>query len=72
MRLTAEWKEQREKIGDLEDKTVEITRSEQQRGNRQKNEQRFRDLWHNSKRCNIHFIRVQEGKKKEGGSEKST
>lgn len=35
-----------------------------------KNEQRFKDLWHCNKRCNSHFIRVQEGKKKEGGAEK--
>lgn len=36
----------------------------------QKNKQTFKDLWHCNKRCNIHFIKVQEGKKKEGGAEK--
>ena len=61
--------EAEERIGDLEDKIVEITTAEQNKDKRMKRtEDSLRDLWDNIKRTNIRIIGVpgEEEKKKKG------
>ena len=54
-------------ISDLEDKIVEITTSEQNKGKRMKTiEDSLRDLWDNIKRTNIQIIEVQKKRKRRG------
>ena len=63
--------EAEEQISDLEDKTVEITTTGQ---NKEKNMKRIedslRDLWDNIKRTNIRILGVAEEEEKKKGSEK--
>ena len=55
-----------EQISDLEDRIVEITVEEQNKGKRMKKiEDSFRDLWDNIKCTNILVIGSQRNKKKE-------
>lgn len=58
-------------MNELEDKTLEITQSEQKRENilKNKNEQIIRDLWDYFRRSNICTIRV-PGEKKDDMVEK--
>ena len=59
--------EAEEQISDLEDKIVEITTTEQNKGKRMKRfEDNIRDLWDNIKCTNILIIGVQEEEKKKG------
>lgn len=54
-----------ERISELEDRTLEITHSGQQRGNRlEKSEQTLRDLWKYNERSNICIIRVPKREEK--------
>ena len=64
--------EAEEQISDLEDRMVEITAMEQNKGKRMKrNKDCLRDLWDNVKCTNICIIRVPEGgEEKEKGPEK--
>ena len=57
--------EAEEWINDLEDRTVEITATEQnmEKKNEKKNEDSLRDLWDNIKSTNIHIIWVPEEKR---------
>lgn len=56
-----------EKMSELEDRTIEITESEQQERNRLKrNEQSLRGLWDYNRGSGICVIRSLEGEKKEG------
>ena len=60
-----------ERISDLEDKTVEITTTEQNKEKRMKIiEDSLRDLWDNIKCTNIRIIRVPEEEEKKKMSEK--
>ena len=54
----AEWRGQRKKINELEDRTIEIIQSEQQREKRleKNNEQNLGDMWNYNKRSNIYVI----------------
>ena len=57
--------EAEERISDLEDKTVEITTTEQNKEIRMKRiEDSLRDLWDNIKRTNIRIIEVPEEEEK--------
>ena len=64
--------EAEEQISDLEDKTVEITATEQNKEKRMKRiEDSLRDLWDNIKHTNIQIIGVpEEEEKKKRGTEK--
>ena len=63
--------EAEEWISDLEDKIVEITTTEQNKGKRMKIiEDSLRDLWYNIKRTNIQIIGVPEEEEKRKGTEK--
>ena len=54
-------------ISDLEDKIVEITTAEQNKGKRMKRiEDSLRDFWDNNKCTNIRIIWVPEEEKKKG------
>ena len=56
-----------EQISDLEDRMVEITATEQNKGKRMKtSEDSLRDLWDNIKRTNISIIGVPEGEREKG------
>ena len=57
--------EAEEQINDLEDRTVEITATEQniEKKKNFKKEENLRDLWDNIKHTNIHIIRVPEEKR---------
>ena len=58
--------EAEERVSDLEDRMVEITATEQNKGKRMKrNEDSLRDLWDNIKHTNIHIIGVPEGEERE-------
>ena len=55
-----------EHISNLENRIMEITQSEQQKGKQIfKNENSLRDLWDNIKHNNIHIIGVPEGEERE-------
>ena len=55
----------------MEDRLVEITDVDQERGKRLKrNEDILRELWGNFKCTNIHIIGMPEGEKREKGPEK--
>lgn len=56
-RFKSTMEETEERIRKLQDRTIEITQSKQQRKNRQK-EQKFKDPWDYNKRSNIRVIRV--------------
>ena len=59
--------EAEEWISDLEDRMVEFTGTEQNKGKRMKrNEDNLRDLWGNNKHNNIHILGVPEEEKKKG------
>ena len=59
--------EAEKRISDLEDKMVEITTTEQNKGKRMKRiEDGLRDVCNNIKRTNIWIIRVPEEEKKKG------
>ena len=63
--------EAEEQISDLEDKTVEITATEQNKEKRKKRiEDRHRDLWDNIKHTNIRIIGVPEEEEREKGPKK--
>ena len=63
--------EAEEWISDLEDRMVEFTAAEQNKGKRKKrNEDSLRDLWDNIKCNNIRIIGVPEGEEREKGPEK--
>ena len=63
--------EAEERISDLEDRMVEFTAVEQNKGKIMKrNEGSLRDLWDNIKCNNIHMIGVPEGEEREKGPEK--
>ena len=63
--------EAEERISDLEDRMVEFTAVEQNKGKRMKrNEDSLRDLWDNIKRNNIRIIGVPEGEEREKGLKK--
>ena len=65
MRQRNEWK------SELEDKMVEMTVMEQNKEKRmQRNENRIRDLWDNTKHINIWIIGIPKEEKKEKGYEK--
>lgn len=55
---------------DIEDSSVEIIQSEQQREIERKINS-VRCLWDNSKKSNIYITRVPEGQEKESSAEKS-
>lgn len=55
---------------DIEDSSVEIIQSEQQREIERKINS-VRCLWDNSKKSNIYITRVPEGQEKENSAEKS-
>ena len=58
-------------ISELEDKLVEITSEEQNKGKRMKRtEDSLRDLWDNIQHTNIQIIGVPEGEEKKKGYEK--
>ena len=58
--------EAEERISDLEDKTVEITTTEQNKEKRMKRiEDSLRDLWDNTEHTNIRIIGVLEEEEKE-------
>ena len=62
--------EAEEWISDLEDKIVEITTAEQNKGKRMKRiEDSLRDLWDNIKHTNIRIIGVPEQEEKKKGTE---
>ena len=53
-------------ISDLEDRMVEFTAVEQNKGKRMKrNEDSLRDLWDNIKHNNIHILGIPEGEERE-------
>ena len=57
-----------ERIRELDDRTIEMIQSEQQKENwLEKNEQSLRDLWDCNKRSGIHAIRVPEREDKVWG-----
>ena len=59
--------EAEERISDLEDKIVEITTAEQNKGKRMKRiEDSLRDLWDNIKCTNIRIVGIPEEEKKKG------
>ena len=63
--------EAEERISDLEDKIVEITTAEQNKGKRMKRiEVSLRDLWDNIKHTNIRIIGVPEEEEKKKGCKK--
>ena len=63
--------EAEERISDLEDRMVEFTAVEQNKGKRMKrNEDSLRDLWDNIKHNNIRIMGVPEGEEREKGLEK--
>ena len=63
--------EAEERISDLEDRRVEFTAVEHNKGKRMKrNEDSLRDLWGNIKHNNICIIGVPEGEEREKGHEK--
>ena len=63
--------EEEEWISDLEDKIVEITTTEFNKGKRRKRiEDSLRDLWDNSKCANIRIIGVPGEEEKKKGTEK--
>ena len=62
--------EAEEWISDLEDKIMEITTTEQNKGKRMKRIESLRDLWDNIKRSNIRTIGVPEEEEKKKGTEK--
>ena len=52
-----------ERIGQLEDKTIEIIEFEEQKENRlKKSEQNLKELYDTIKQSNIHIMRAPEGK----------
>lgn len=57
--------ETKERISEFEERTIEISQSEQQRENRVggKNEQMFRNVWNHNKSSNICVIGVPEEKR---------
>ena len=59
----------RDRISELETRSIDFTQSEQQQGKKEtgeKNEQSLKDLWDNSKSFNTHIIGIlEEGE--EGG-----
>ena len=62
--------EAEERISDLEDKIVEITTSEQNKGKRRKRiEDSLKNLWENIKHTKIQIIRVPEEEEKKQGTE---
>lgn len=68
MCLIAEWWEE-ERISEPDERTIDITQSEQQRENRLKNNDKEREPqgpWDDNERPDIHFIGVLEGEEKEG------
>ena len=55
-------------ISELEDRTVEITATKQNKNKRMKrNEDNLRDFWKNMKCTNIHVTVFHKGKEREGG-----
>ena len=59
--------EAEERISQLEDRLVEITATQQNKGKRMKrDEDKLRDLWDKIKCTNIHIIGVAEGEKRKG------
>ena len=63
--------EAEKRISDLEDKTVEVTTTEQNKESRMKRiEDSLRDLWDNIKHTNIRIIGVPEEEEKKKGTEK--
>lgn len=59
----------RDRISELETRSIEFTQSEQQQGKketREKNEQSLKDLWDNSKSFNTYIIGIPE-EGEEGG-----
>ena len=63
--------EAEERISDLEDKIVEITTAEQNKGKRiTRTEDSLRDLWEDIKCINIRSIGVPEEEEKKKGTEK--
>ena len=63
--------ETEERIGELEDRMVEITAEEQNKEKRMKRiEDNLRDLWDNTKCTSIQIIAVPEEEEKKKGSEK--
>ena len=63
--------EAEERIGELEDKMVEITSEEQKKVKRmERTEDSLRDLWENIKCTNIQIIGVPEEEEKEKGYKK--
>ena len=57
-----------ERISEMEDRMMEITATEKNKGKRmkkKKTEESLRDLWDNIKFTNIHIIRVPEGEERE-------
>ena len=69
--ITSRITEAEEWISDLEDRTVEFTAVEQNKGKRMKrNEDSLRDLWDSIKCINICIIGVPEGEEREKGTKK--
>ena len=63
--------EAEEWISDLEDKIVEITTAEQNKGKKMKRiEDSLRDIWDNNKRTNIQIIGVPEEEERKKGLSK--
>ena len=63
--------EAEERISDVEDRMVEFTATEQNKGKRMKrNEDSLRDLWDNIKYTNLHIRGVPEGQERQKGPEK--
>lgn len=67
--LTSRMEETKERISELENRTIDITESERQGENRPKKWQSHRDEWDYGKRSNICVIRASEGDEKERRAE---
>lgn len=66
----AKWRGQKKNLSDLEDKTIEMSQTEQQRDHRlKKNGSILKNLWNYNKRSNVHVIGTL-GQEKEDGAKK--
>lgn len=67
--LTSRMEEAKERISELENRTIDITESEEQGENRLKKGQSHRDMRDYDKRSNISVVSISEGDEKEGRTE---
>lgn len=65
MGLIGEWRRQKKNISDLEDKTIEITQTEKQRGHRLKeNKPILKDLWNHNEDLTFLSLESQDRRKR--------